>query len=91
MELMEEIKLILHRMAVEHMISLGGMVRLEYYEQAQEIETHFKEKFLSLSKDEKEKPYVRVWGRTKMGNRLPKAIWFCKDGNNRKSVFETLI
>jgi hypothetical protein len=54
-ELREELKDVLHILEAEHMIPLGGMVRPEYYEQAQETSKHFKEQFVSRGKDESQR------------------------------------
>ncbi|KAI9674439.1 MAG: Phosphotransferase enzyme [Caeruleum heppii] len=62
MELMENLGTIMHQLQDENLIPLGGMVRPEYYEQAQKINQHFKGIFVSLAENEQQKIlHATVW------------------------------
>ncbi|KAJ5587043.1 uncharacterized protein N7459_002808 [Penicillium hispanicum] len=62
MELIEGISTIMHQLQDEGLIPLGGMVRQEYYERAQELNTHFHREFVGLATNKHERElHAKVW------------------------------
>lgn len=62
MELIEGISTIMHQLQDEGLIPLGGMVRQEYYERAEALNTHFRDEFVGLAATEHERElHARVW------------------------------
>ncbi|RHZ50978.1 hypothetical protein CDV55_103165 [Aspergillus turcosus] len=62
MELIEGVSLILHQLHDDGLISLGGMVPPERYEDARKWNDYFKQEFINLAGDEKQKElHAKVW------------------------------
>lgn len=62
MELIEGLGNIMHQLEDQELISLGGMVRPEHFEHAKETNNRFKEIFISLGEDDKQKTlHSKVW------------------------------
>jgi hypothetical protein len=62
MELIEGISMILHQLHNSGLISLGGMVAPERYEDARKWNDYFKQEFINLAEDEKRRElHEKVW------------------------------
>ena len=62
LDLVEGISAIMHQLQDEGLLSLGGMVRQEYYERAKEFNTHFKNEFVELAANEHERElHAKLW------------------------------
>lgn len=62
MELIEGVSMILHQLHDDGLISLGGMVPPERYEDARKWNDYFKQEFINLAEDEKQKElHAKVW------------------------------
>ncbi|KAF4230875.1 hypothetical protein CNMCM8980_005656 [Aspergillus fumigatiaffinis] len=55
MELVEGVSMILHQLQEDGLISLGGMVSPERYEDARKWNNYFKQEFINLAEDEKQR------------------------------------
>ena len=62
MELIEGILSTMHQLQDEGMVPFGGMVKRELYEKVKGLNNHFKEEFVGLAEDERQKVlYAKVW------------------------------
>ncbi|GIK02212.1 phosphotransferase enzyme [Aspergillus viridinutans] len=62
MELIEGVSMILHQLHDDGFISLGGMVSPERYEDARKWNEYFKQEFIDLAEDEKQRElHAKVW------------------------------
>ncbi|PKX89635.1 uncharacterized protein P174DRAFT_303263, partial [Aspergillus novofumigatus IBT 16806] len=62
MELIEGVSMIIHRLHDSGLISLGGMVAPERYEDARKWNEYFKREFIDLAEDEKQRElHEKVW------------------------------
>lgn len=62
MELVEGVSMILHQLQEDGLISLGGMVSPERYEDARKWNNYFKQEFINLAEDEKQRElHAKVW------------------------------
>ncbi|BDD62974.1 hypothetical protein MAP00_007924 [Monascus purpureus] len=62
MELIEGVSMILHQLQEDGLISLGGMVSPKRYEDARKWNNYFKQEFINLAEDEKQRElHAKVW------------------------------
>lgn len=62
MELIEGLGTIMHQLQDENLIPLGGMVRPEHHERAQDANNRYKEVFISLAEDENQRDvHSKIW------------------------------
>lgn len=62
MELVEGVSSIVQQLQDKERVPLGGMVRPEDYEQARNVNDHFKREFINLAKDERQRElHAKVW------------------------------
>ncbi|KAF7157478.1 hypothetical protein CNMCM5623_001739 [Aspergillus felis] len=62
MELIEGVSMILHQLQDDGLISLGGVVSPERYEDARKWNEYFKQEFIMLAEDEKQRElHANVW------------------------------
>lgn len=62
MELLEELRTVLHLLQDQNLISVGGRVLREDYERAQAVNMHVKKMFMDMAEDEQHKAlYEKIW------------------------------
>ena len=62
MELIKGILLIMHQLQDEELVLFRGMIKLEFYEKAKELNNYFKKEFVRLIENEQQKElHVKVW------------------------------
>lgn len=62
MELIEGTLSIIHQLQDEGLVPFGGMVKPEFYEKAKELNNYFKEEFVGLAENERQKElHAKVW------------------------------
>ncbi|GAB1215692.1 hypothetical protein ATERTT37_004884 [Aspergillus terreus] len=62
MELIEGVSAVMRQLDDAGLIPFGGMVRREDYERARQVSNHFKQEFVKLAEDDRQKElHARVW------------------------------
>lgn len=62
MELLEDLSTVLHLLQEQNLISVGGMVRRELYEQALSVNKNVKKMLMDMVEDDEEKALCeKIW------------------------------